>query len=77
LKQNRVIGSKGRAWGDGLRVQSAPSGMLSCGRLDMRILIIILTLMAASGCTSMLLGADVAPAEQRDTEEDERSKKND
>ena len=42
----------------------------------MRILIIILTLMAASGCTSMLLGADVAPAEQRDTEEDERSKKN-
>jgi hypothetical protein len=43
----------------------------------MRILIIILPLMAASGCTSMLLGADVAPAEQRDTEEDERSRKND
>ena len=44
--------------------------------LDMRTLIIILTLMAASGCTSMLLGADVAPAEQqRDTEEDDRSKK--
>ena len=43
----------------------------------MRILIIIFTLIAVSGCTSMLLGADVAPAEQRDTEEDERSKKND
>ena len=41
----------------------------------MRILIIIVALMAASGCTSMLLGADVAPAEQRDTDEDERSKK--
>ena len=41
----------------------------------MRILIIMLALMAASGCTSMLLGADVAPAEQRDTDEDERSKK--
>ena len=41
----------------------------------MRILIIILALMAASGCTSMLLGADVAQAEQRDTDEDERSKK--
>ena len=26
----------------------------------MRLLIIILTLMAAAGCTSMLLGADVA-----------------
>jgi hypothetical protein len=31
------------------------------GGLDMRLLIIILTLMAASGCTSMLLGADVTP----------------
>jgi hypothetical protein len=41
----------------------------------MRILIILLTLLAASGCTSMLLGADVAPAEQHDTDEDERSKK--
>ncbi len=41
----------------------------------MRLLIIILTLMAASGCTSMLLGADVTPVEQRDTDEDERSKK--
>ena len=41
----------------------------------MRILIIILTLIAASGCTSMLLGADVAPVEQRDTDEDERSKR--
>ena len=45
------------------------------GGLDMRLLIIILTLMAATGCTSMLLGADVTPAEQRDTDEDERSKK--
>ena len=41
----------------------------------MRILIIILTLVAASGCTSMLLGTDVAPAEQRDTDEDDRSKR--
>jgi hypothetical protein len=41
----------------------------------MRILVIILTLIAASGCTSMLLGADVAPAEQRDTDEDDRSKR--
>ena len=41
----------------------------------MRVLITILALLAVSGCTSMLLGADVAPAEQHDTEEDERSKK--
>jgi hypothetical protein len=41
----------------------------------MRVLITILALMAVSGCTSMLLGADVAPAEQRDTDEDERSKR--
>jgi hypothetical protein len=32
-------------------------------------------LMVASGCTSMLLGGDVAPAEQHDTDEDERSRK--
>ena len=37
----------------------------------------MLTLLAASGCTSMLLGADVSPVEQRDTDEDERSKKDD
>ena len=43
----------------------------------MRVLIIMLTLLAASGCTSMLLGADVSPVEQRDTDEDERSKKDD
>jgi hypothetical protein len=43
----------------------------------MRTFIIIIALLAASGCTSMLLGADVAPAEQRDTDEDERSKKDD
>ena len=41
----------------------------------MRLLIIILMLMAASGCTSMLLGGDVTPTEQRDTDEDERSRK--
>jgi hypothetical protein len=45
------------------------------GGLDMRLLIIIFALMMASGCTSMLLGADVTPAEQRDTDEDERSKR--
>lgn len=72
-----MTGLTGRAWNAGLSVQSTPSGALAGDGLDMRILIIILTLMAASGCTSMLLGADVAPAEQRDTEEDERSKKND
>jgi hypothetical protein len=43
----------------------------------MRTFIIILVLLAASGCTGMLLGADVTPAEQRDTDEDERSKKDD
>ena len=41
----------------------------------MRILIIIFALMAVSGCTSMLLGADVAPVERHDTNEDEESKK--
>jgi hypothetical protein len=43
----------------------------------MRTFIIILALLAASGCTSILLGADVAPVEQRDTDEDERSNKDD
>ena len=43
----------------------------------MRTVIIILAMLAASGCTSLLLGADVTPAEQRDTDEDKRSKKND
>jgi hypothetical protein len=43
----------------------------------MRILIIIFSLFAVSGCTSMLLGADVTPAEQRDTNDDERRKKDD
>ena len=37
----------------------------------------MLVLLAVSGCTGMLLGADVAPVEQRDTDEDERSKKDD
>jgi hypothetical protein len=41
----------------------------------MRTVIIILALLAASGCTSLLLGADVTPVQQRDTDEDERSKK--
>jgi hypothetical protein len=43
----------------------------------MRTFIIILALLAVSGCTSLLLGADVAPVEQRDTDEDERSRKDD
>ena len=43
----------------------------------MRTFIIIIALLAVSGCTSMLLGADVAPVQQRDTDEDERSKKDD
>jgi hypothetical protein len=41
----------------------------------MRTFIIILALLSASGCTGILLGADVAPVEQRDTDEDERSNK--
>ena len=43
----------------------------------MRILITIFTLIAVSGCKSLLLGADVAPAEQRDSNDDERRKKDD
>ena len=41
----------------------------------MRFLITIVLLSVLSGCTGMLLGADVAPAEQSDTEEDEESRK--
>ena len=41
----------------------------------MRILITIVLLTLLSGCTGMLLGADVAPAEQSDTDEDEESRK--
>ena len=69
-KAGRSVRSARRC-GYNRRFPQYPAG----GRLDMRILIIILTLIAASGCTSMLLGADVAPAEQRDTDEDERPKR--
>ena len=41
----------------------------------MRFLITIVALLLLSGCSGMLLGADVAPAEQSDTEEDEESRK--
>jgi hypothetical protein len=41
----------------------------------MRLSITILMLLLLSGCSGMLLGADVAPAEQEDTEEDEESRK--
>ena len=43
--------------------------------LEMRLLIITLTILLLCGCTGMLLGADVTPAEQTDTEEDEESEK--
>lgn len=35
----------------------------------------IVSLLMLSGCTAMLVGADVAPAEQSDREEDEESRK--
>ena len=41
----------------------------------MRILVPILMLALLSGCSGMLLGADVAPTEQSETEEDEESGK--
>lgn len=41
----------------------------------MRIVVIVLALLMLSGCTAMLVGADVAPAEQSDREEDEESRK--
>ena len=41
----------------------------------MRLPITILMLLMLSGCSGMLLGADVTPAEQEDTEEDEESRK--
>ena len=41
----------------------------------MRVLITIVMLLLLSGCSGMLLGADVSPAEQTDTEEDEESRK--
>jgi len=43
--------------------------------LDMRILITILMLSLLSGCTGMLLGADVTPAQQSDTDKDDESRK--
>ena len=41
----------------------------------MRLPTTIVILLLLSGCSGMLLGADVAPAEQEDTEEDEESGK--
>ena len=41
----------------------------------MRILITTLILFTLSGCTGMLLGADVTPTHQTDTDEDEKSRK--
>jgi uncharacterized protein YceK len=43
--------------------------------LGMRIVVILLMLLMLSGCTAMLVGADVTPAEQNDREEDEKSRK--
>lgn len=41
----------------------------------MRVVVTLLTLLMFSGCTAMLVGADVAPAEQSETDEDEKSRK--
>lgn len=41
----------------------------------MRTLIILLSLVLLSGCSAMLVGADVTPAEQSDSEDDEDSRK--
>ena len=41
----------------------------------MRVVVILLSLLMFSGCTAMLVGADVAPAEQSETDEDEESRK--
>jgi hypothetical protein len=41
----------------------------------MAIMVSILSLLMLSGCTAMLVGADVSPAEQSDREEDEESRK--
>lgn len=62
-----------------MRVQLRNSRRISGPRvawsLDMRVLIIMLSLLAVSGCSAMLLGADVAPAEQSDEEDDDKSRK--
>ena len=41
----------------------------------MRIAVTTLLFLMLSGCTAMLVGADVAPAEQSDRDEDEESGK--
>jgi hypothetical protein len=37
--------------------------------------ITLFTLLMLSGCTAMLVGADVAPVEKTETDEDEESRK--
>ena len=41
----------------------------------MRVVVTLLSLLMFSGCTAMLVGADVVPAEQSETDEDEESRK--
>jgi hypothetical protein len=41
----------------------------------MRIVATILLLLMLSGCTAMLVGADVEPAAKSDTQKDEESRK--
>ncbi len=41
----------------------------------MRLIATILTLLMLSGCTAMLVGADVEPAANSETTEDEDSRK--
>ena len=43
--------------------------------LDMRSIATILLLLMLSGCSAMLVGADVQPAADSDTREDEDSRK--
>jgi len=41
----------------------------------MRVVVTLLSLLMFSGCTAMLVGADVTPAEQSEKDEDEKSRK--
>jgi len=41
----------------------------------MRVVVTLLSLLMFSGCTAMLVGADVEPVEQNETDEDEESRK--
>lgn len=44
--------------------------------IDKRVIATILAILMLSGCTAMLVGADVQPASNSDTQEDDESRKN-